>query len=139
MLEENENATLFARARLYAGLGLFVGILVFGIAVIIVPLRSGGATLALAEWAVTFAYYVAAGILGGAFYGALLPLKKKRGGTPLIVFVVSFIVYSMGVPIAVRLDPSVGEFGLGDIVLGALLAAVTMTGMFVLFRRNDGG
>ena len=135
MLDEHLDAPLRTRAKHYAGVGLFFGVVLCGIAVVVVFIRSAGRTLAFSDWAMVFVYYIAAGALGGSLYGALLPLKKRKLGEPLLVFLVALLVYGTATPLMLRLDPSIPSDDWSGLLVGAVVAAAMGTGCFFLFRK----
>ena len=99
------------------GLGMAAGFSALAAVALVVGAREGAAEAAR-MWALASLFYVAAGALGGALYGALRPVQHRYWGRCLTAYLILLLVYGGG---TVALLPLMREPGEKPVPLSVIL------------------
>jgi len=70
--------------------------LIAAIQLVVAVIGPGTFGLAAKAWGISTMFYLAAGTLGGAIYGALTPLRDRYFGKVLTAYIILYLVYGGG-------------------------------------------
>jgi hypothetical protein len=87
---------LWRRVRSGVGFGLFFATLLAAFVVVAQLLRGGAPNALGIPLAAIVGFYLAAGVVGGAVYGLMAPLRRTFLGRAFIAFVLLNLVYGSG-------------------------------------------